>query len=297
MVTASTDQIVLEGSVARHIRTTILNEVPIETLMPHLVSKIGTTFPIMPSAGATRVLSFDPASGNGLLVVERAPRKHHMRVEHYSDSYPEDQARGREPFHVQLPYQYFAFNFNYVERGENMVNFSISYAYLFWRTEALRSVDDQLWAAATPNIDDSGSICFGTTVNQGASFSEHIDTIINEFYVHTFNQDLGHYTPFDHSMSEWERASDNPDPLAWKSWAFWTAQSPATTVKELNDYLSVPRPTSSMVLSPSFVALPELPESLTILRSQQWFEGLTGQQRSRLLIGIRNSSLDAEEAP
>lgn len=292
MTNDAIDQIILEGSVARHIRTTILNEVPIEELAPHLTTKIGVVFPLMPTAGATRLLSFDPQSGTGLLLVERAPRKHHMRVEHYGGSYPEDEERGKEPFYVQLPYQYFAFNFNYVERGNTLANFSISYAYLFWRTEPIRTLEDHLWAAATPNIDDSGSICFGSTIQPGRSFSEHIDTIINEFYVHTFNQDLGHYTPFDHSMTEWEKASDNEDPLAWKNWPYWEDTEPVTKVKDLHEYMAVPRPTDRLQLSPSFVALPELPQSLTILRAQQWFEGLTDQQRARLLIGIRNSGLE-----
>lgn len=290
------ERIIIEGNIARWVREEVINEASLESLAPHLTTRLSTTLPVLPQH-ATRYVSFDPEAGNGIIVVETTPKRHTMVVRHSSHSaHTEDAARrdndGLSRFNVQLPYQYFAYSFTVRERDGRLSNFTIDRSHLFWAKDPVRSPDDQLWVARCPNVDSGGGICWGSTTSDSSSLSARIDDLVNNFYTTTFNEDLGHLTPFDDSLLRWE--ADSEDPLAYRNWPMWDGTS--RPLSAIHQYLRTAEPTNMAELNPTHVDLPVLPENFTVARAQQWIASLSDGARRRLEAAIASEPI-AVEAP
>lgn len=293
-----TERIVIEGQMVRHIRETVISEAPMERLKDSLIEYRAATYPVLPT-NATRFMEFDPNSGNGVILVERPPQKHHIRVKHHENSeYNIDGARrdaeGIGVWHVQLPYTYWLFPFTATRSNERIGNFTVRNTTMLFRREPYRTPEDRFHYAAVPNVDIYGGICWGGTVRPQASFSEHIDALVNEFFITTFNEDLGHRTPFDQSLTDWENASEAP--LSWNDWDLWS-ESDGVTLEDLRDRWTEPgfRDVSRDLadLNPAFVSMPAIPENFTILRAMQWLQSLPEGTRFRVEAAMQQLAEDA----
>lgn len=294
MVAAGTqvDKVEIEGSVIRHIRTTVMSEAPLSEVQPRLVTRLATVFPVLPSAAPTRYLEFDPNTGRGILITEQAPQLRRIRVRHTRGRdavYRDDAAReadsdGASAWNVMFPYTYFVFPFRMTEQtAGRLSSFTIDGTMLLFRRDPFRSQEDTFWNARTPNVDNGGGICWGGTLSPQPSFSAHIDYMINTFYTSTFNQDLGHHTPFNNSLTEWEAHSGPLDYLTWPMWDGPGAQN----INAIRAYLVGGQPVPNIAeLNPAFVALPELPQNFTVLRAQQWLNSLPEGARRRFVVAL-----------
>ena len=173
-----------------------------------------------------------------------------------------------------------------------MVNFTIDSSYLFWAKDPIRAATDPVWIAPVPNVDGAGSICWGTTDSDSSSLSAKIDDLVNNFFTTTFNEDLGHRTPFGTSLTQWE--TNSVDPLAWREWVFWNSTS--MEVSAIAARMGSAEPTNMAELDPSFLDLPILPPNFTVLRAREWFDGLSAGAQRRLLLATREAELP-EEVP
>lgn len=286
------EQIQIEGNVVRHLRIETVAESAFDGLAPFLTTRLATTLPVLPQHPA-RYISFDPESGRGLIIVETKPGRHVIQVRHSGDRYETDAQRmdpdGLSRFNVQLPYQYFAYPFTMIVAGERLRDFTIGGAYLFWAKDAIRTETDLLYPARCPNVDGSGSICWGSTNSDSTSLSARIDDLVNNFYLTVFNEDLGHLTPFDTSLTEWEEASE--DPLAWRTWDYWDDVN-GRPLNSIAEYLNHAPPTNVAELNPSHIDIPELPGNFTVARAREWLSGLTDGARRRI-----EAALAPEEVP
>lgn len=281
------EQIIIEGSVVRHVRTETLAESAFTGLAPFLTTRLATTLPVLPQH-PVRFVSFDPESGRGLMIVETKPGRHILQVRHSGQRYDVDAQRedadGLSRWNVQLPYQYFAYPYTMVTgTDERLRDFTIGSAYLFWAKDAIRTENDLVHPARCPNVDTSGSICWGSTNSDSASLSARIDDLVNNFYLTIFNEDLGHLTPFGDSLTDWETAS--ADPLAWRQWDYWNnvAGIPISGVAE---YIHAAPSTNMAELNPSFVDIPELPQNFTVAHAQDWLSNLDPGALRRIMAAV-----------
>jgi hypothetical protein len=294
----SPEQIIIEGDVVRRVRTDILDETLLANLAGHLTTRLATTLPILPQ-NPTRYISFDPEAGTGLILLETRPRRHIIQVRHNTDRFPEDAARrdddGLSRFNVQLPYQYFAYSFEFHEQAGALARFTVGHAFLFWAKDPIREPTDTLYLAHCPNVDVSGSICWGSTRSDASSLSAKLDDQVNNFFTTQFNEDLGHTTPFGTSMTLWEANSSDDDPLAWRNWDYWD-EARAVPVNEVAAHMRLAPPTNIADLNPAFIRLPELPTNFTVARAQEWLNSLEPAARRRLLAAVATTPEPEAEA-
>lgn len=292
------EQIIIEGDVVRHVRTELLAESQFSELAPFLTTRLATTLPVLPQH-PVRYISFDPDNGRGLMLVETKPGRHIIQVRHTGDRYQLDAERrdedGLSRYNVQLPYQYFAYPFTMVTGADQALrSFTVGRAFLFWAKDAIRDLADTVHPARCPNVDEAGSICWGSTSSDSTSLSARIDDLVNNFYLTIFNEDLGHLTPFGTSLLDWENESD--DPLAWRDWDYWNNVR-AVPLNEITTYLGSAPPTNMASLDPSFVDMPELPTNFTVARAQTYLESLSPGAHRRLLAALATVPAPDPEEP
>lgn len=290
----STEQIIIEGNIARRVRMEVLNETPLDNLAEHLTTRLATTLPVLPQNPA-RYIHFDPEERTGIVLIETRPRRHMIQVRHQDDRFPADAARrdedGLSRFNVQLPYQYFAYTFRFNTRADALANFTIGSAFLFWAKDPIRTDEDLLYVARCPNVDNAGSICWGSTHSDSSSLSARLDDQVNNFFTTIFNEDLGHMTPFGTSLLAWEENSE--DALGWRDWDYWT-NARTVPVKEVQEYIGLAPPTNIAELSPSFIDIPALPQNFTVARAQEWLSNLDPGAHRRILAAL-NTMPEPEE--
>jgi hypothetical protein len=282
-----TDTIELDGTGrARLVRRQVLHEGALADLAPHLTTRLPTTLPVLPQ-NPTRFAHFDPETGTGLFLIETPPRLHHMRVAHYSGRHPTDQERQTDGnvgvFKVQLPWQYFAYSVHIAITGSSLRDFSVRESFLYWARDPIRSTSDKMFPALCPNVDEAGSICWGQTQSDSSSLSAQLDDLVNNFFTTTFNEDLGHFTPFGFSLTEWE--ADSEDPLAHRAWPIWE-QDNGLTALEVHEALLNREPTNIANLNPAYVALPTLPHDFTVARAREWWDSLDEGAQRRLSAAL-----------
>jgi len=288
-----TDRVVIEGGVVRHERVDIVSQAPLDSIAHYLVKPIATILPVLP-ANPVRYIQFDGESKRGLLLVEKAPGQRYIRVAHGEGGrYAEDATRtdattpegGRAgSWHVQFPWAYFAFPFRVsVEGAGIMHDFVIDNVLLYWARDQFRSPQDRLLPAPAPNVDTDGRICWGGTRVTNNSLSERVDDYINSFSTTTFNDHLGHLTPFDTSLTEWERQSPADNPMAWRDWPMWTERTNYITVDQIpHEEPAGPIPTAR--LDPSYIELPPVPQNFTLARAREYLMGLNENARNRFIL-------------
>jgi hypothetical protein len=289
------EQLIIEGDIVRQIRTEIISEAPLQSLAPFLTTKLPTTIPVLPQ-NPTRFLYFDPNAKTGIIIVETKPRRHviqmlHERGDDDHIDYPEDFKRKDDDnisrFNVLLPWQYFAYTFKVELAGDSFTSFQVDRSSLFWAPEPYRTEDQLLWVAKCPNVDEDGRICWGGTASHETSLSARIDDLTNNFFVTIFNSHLGHTSPFDHSLTEWEKHSDGL--LAHRDWPIWEPNL-GTPVTSIAERMLQAKPTNMADLDPSFVNIPPLPENFTVARAQHWIAGLDDGTRRRLLAAVARAT-------
>ncbi len=158
------------------------------------------------------------------------------------------QRPGSEPAHyrIALPYVVFVVG---VEAGQ------ITYLANFFRTQPIRSIDDQLFYSCLPNTSDDGVVCLGSVRVSGRSVGERIDALIGAFWASRFNQDLHrHPLPFSGGFRSWASRSRS-DPLAALS---LTYDQTWRTIRQVTAFMVGARETD---IPDSGVAEPDISET------------------------------------
>lgn len=303
-----TDRVVIEGGVVRHERIETVSQAPLEALAPHLVKPIATILPVLP-ANPVRYIAFDGETNRGLMLVEKAPGLRHIRVAHegahYTDDYQRRDAAGDAgqagTWRVQFPWSYFAFPFRVSVQGAGVLHdFVIDNTLLYWSREQFRTTQQQLLPARAPNVDEDGRICWGYTRAVNTSLSERVDDYINNFSTTTFNEHLGHVTPFGTSLTEWETQSPADNPLAWRDWPIWEQQAGRFITVDQIPHETPATPLEAAQLDPTYIELPPVPQNFTIARAREYLLGLAEPARQRLILAVQafteEQTAPAEEA-
>lgn len=126
------DRVVIEGSLVRQERVSVVATSTLSELEQHLVRYEATMFPVLPYG--TVLLSYDRNNGDGFLIVEQKPTRHNILVSHARGRHAEDSRHNSETingqrinrFNVQFPYQYFAYKFRMGINGQGQpFNFTL----------------------------------------------------------------------------------------------------------------------------------------------------------------------------
>lgn len=281
----TTERIVIEGSIVRHERVSVVNETALSELERHLVRYEATTFPVLPYG--TVFLSYDRNTGQGFLLVEQKPQRISLGMVHRR-GHPDEghnRANGIDHFNIQLPYQYFAFRFRLgINTTGTPFNFTIDNYHLYWRNMPFTQPTDTLQVAALPNVNERGGICWGSTLahTPNDNLATRINAMVIMFPHTTFNEDLGHRTPFNGSLTQWEE--DSVHPLNYMNWPFWQ-NTPTFTADQIMGIFNMP-PLPMAEINPAYVELPELPQNFTVGRARQWLNSLPDNTRRRMLQAI-----------
>lgn len=299
-------QIIIEDGLARLVETNVVREVPLADLEPHLITYRPTTFPVLPDH--TRAVFYDPNAKQGAVLVSRAPKISHFDV-HYDVGHrgltTEDIARikpgDRDEFDLSLPWLHFVYHFRTdvgapteTFAGDITRDFAIDGAYLYWTRDPIRSLNDHILPAKIPNINTSGSICWGYTRADTTSLSARIDHQVKTFEHTTFNNHLNMPRPNGVlSYDQWERESrDNP--LYYLNWEEW--QNLANAGHTVQSLLQA-RGVTIDGTGDAALDLPEPPRLFTVGRAREWARAIEPQQRRVILAAIQHELTETTPEP
>jgi hypothetical protein len=187
----------IEGDLATLVTEVTEREVALDDLLSRLAEQRSAISGMLPAGCRFWVRS---PEGREVFVVEQLPMRRQIEY-HASNRY------GSEPVthRLALPYVVFV-----VSTAGGRIE-SLSH---FFRTSALRSLDDPLEHSCLPNTSDDGIVCLGSVHVGGDSLAELIDGLIGAFWGSRFNADIRrHPLPFSGGFRAWASRSRR-DPMA-----------------------------------------------------------------------------------
>jgi hypothetical protein len=187
----------IEGDLATLVTEVIEREVALDDLLSRLAEQRSAISGMLPAGCRFWVRS---PEGREVFVVEQLPMRRQIEY-HASNRY------GSEPVmhRIALPYVVFV-----VSTAGGRIE-SLGH---FFRTSALRSLDDSLDHSCLPNTSDDGIVCLGSVHVGGETLVERIDGLIGAFWGSRFNADIRrHPLPFSGGFRAWASRSKR-DPMA-----------------------------------------------------------------------------------
>jgi hypothetical protein len=187
----------IEGDLATLVTEVTEREVALDDLLSRLAEQRSAISGMLPAGCRFWVRS---PEGREVFVVEQLPMRRQIEY-HASNRY------GSEPVihRIALPYVVFV-----VSTAGGRIE-SLSH---FFRTSALRSLDDSLDHSCLPNTSDDGIVCLGSVHVGGETLVERIDGLIGAFWGSRFNADIRrHPLPFSGGFRAWASRSKR-DPMA-----------------------------------------------------------------------------------
>jgi hypothetical protein len=190
----------IEGDLATLVTEVAEREVALDDLLSRLAEQRSAISGMLPAGCRFWIRS---PEGREVFVVEQLPMRRQIEY-HASNRY------GTEPVthRLALPYVVFVVS----TAGGRIESLAT-----FFRTSALRSLDDALEHSCLPNTSDDGIVCLGSVHVGGDSQSERIDGLIGAFWGSRFNADIRrHPLPFSGGFRAWASRSRR-DPMAGMS--------------------------------------------------------------------------------
>ena len=187
----------IEGDLATLVTEVTEREVALDDLLSRLAEQRSAISGMLPAGCRFWVRS---PEGREVFVVEQLPMRRRIEY-HASNRY------GSEPVthRIALPYVVFV-----VSTAGGRIE-SLSH---FFRTSALRSLDDSLDHSCLPNTSDDGIVSLGSVHVGDETLVERIDGLITAFWGSRFNADIRrHPQPFSGGFRAWASRSKR-DPMA-----------------------------------------------------------------------------------
>ncbi len=148
-------------------------------------------------------------------LVEVAPGIHPFNYSFYEEEEGADAMSGN--IQAVMPWQYFLFNFVKAPANNYNVEYNFESVKLFWANHRFIGWDSRVYVALLPNLSSDGTVCLGDAFPQSdRSVCDRIESVVNEFYDHTFNNDLGRNTPYE-DIDTWEVESKRSR-LIYRDW-------------------------------------------------------------------------------
>lgn len=275
----ATETIEIEGELASIVQKTIVRQMPLKDLMPHLVQKVPVTVPTLPrSAVFTHWDESNPQQKKLYILAEMPPGVRTI-MKHIRGT------NQRRRYRLAFPWSYFWF----VAVQEGTRTWALTNYNAYHAPKKYEGMNDDLFVAFIPNVyRQNGNICFGSAgVNPNQSIADQIDWLVNNWYVTEFNGDLdGEMVyPFGGTtFKPWVDATANSS-NAWKDFPEWTNGARVkTNVTALLGPANQPRVTEIR----AEWAIPEIESPFTFGRAEEWLASLRAIDRGRLKIALEN---------
>lgn len=210
---------------------------------------------------------------------------------------------------VAMPWTYFLFGFNRGSRSRHDSDWMLTTRMVFHSPEQINNMDQRLWVAFLPNVDEHANICFGSTgVDPGLPLHRRVDALVNEWYLTEFNHDLlsGRQHPFPHwnehpniaqCFRRWVAETAEHGPTTFLNWPEFAPGSTLATHRTVAEWL-LTTPTRPNEVVPIHVtdALPTFQMPATYGRMEQFFTDMPPDMRHRALVALQNMQADNAEA-
>ena len=150
-------------------------------------------------------------------LVEVPPGKHPFNYSFYEDE-DNELAAAEDSVEVVMPWQYFLFAFSAAPENNYGISANFNSLKLFWSKTRFVDWNTRVFSALVPNINGSAVVCLGDAFPESTkSVCDRIEAVVNEFYDHTFNNDLGRLTPYEEDIDTWVRESERSR-LCYMDW-------------------------------------------------------------------------------
>jgi hypothetical protein len=191
---------------------------------------------------------------------------------------------------LAMPYTIFAFHLTSTNQGRSWT--FTDYDCFHSKATLSGDPDQSVIPAMLPNIYANGKICFGNTapnLRANAGLADRLNAIVNEFYLTSFTDHAvrGGFIPWhgQRTYTRWVRET-NANPRCWEDWPEFedtdTTVGHFTVQQILSEGGMTPRITQ--ITLPD--GIPDLAFTPTFGRAHEWFAGLNGTQRRRLVTAI-----------
>lgn len=283
-----TKELVIQGGLVQEREVTILRQIPLEKLTPHLVQVKPVTIPVLPR---TSVFVHTEETATRKVVYFLCETPAGIR-----NITKENKAGGnKRRYRLAFPWTYFFVSA--VAEGVNLDRFAITNWKAFHSRVQFNGLPGEFYVAFLPNIyKDTGEICFGSAGGPLGSLADQVDHIVNNFYVTEFNDHLDRNDmvfPFGgNSFKGWVDATNDRGASAWKDFPEWD-----TGVRKkftLPDLLGAGVARSEKIEGTTVI--PEIPSPMTFGRAEEWWRTITPQDRGRLKIALGNIVEDDPDA-
>lgn len=265
----------IHNGLVQRVRREVLSSAPLDSIAPLLETRLPVLTPIMPrsmvmfwyDASATttrklRVLCEIPAAIRPIVKLNRRYR-------------------------LAMPWTYMLFDLE--TRSQDDTRWSMTNYRAYHAEERITRLDQQVIAALLPNVDDSATICFGSTgVDANQPMCDYIDTIVNRWYVSNFNNDLvrGRMVPRPYHPAPnwlpWVQATRERGANSFREWPEWTNPDITHwTIAQLmgNEQAALPGTTVED-------AIPVLPPVPTFGGADEAILGWSPVQRARIYAAL-----------
>jgi len=283
---AAVETLEIEGELATIKQTTIVRQMPLKDLMPHLVQKVPVTVPLLPRSAV--FVHWDESNPQRQVLYILAEMPPGVRTITKKMRATDSGAEHRR-YRLAYPWSYFWF----VAVKEGTRAFALTDYRAFHAPKKFESLTDDLFVAFVPNVyRQNGSICFGSAgVNPNQSIADQIDWLVNNWYGTTFNSDLDGEIVFPFGGSSFKPWVDATVASAncWKDFPEWTnGRRIKFTVQSLLGDANQPRVTEIR----AEWAIPEITTPFTFGRAEEWLRSFRAVDRGRLKIALDNMVAD-----
>jgi hypothetical protein len=281
MASAGTEIIEVEGDLMRLVTRAVQYEIPLKDALPFLVTQQPITFPTEPRSQVfAHFDASNPQAKTLYSLAEIPPGIRNIR-------------KGDRRYRLAMPWTYFWF-VSTTSREVSSNSWSLEHYYVFHAKDRYVGLDSQMIVARLPNVYSSGKICWGTTgAPANLSIADRIDTLVNDWYISTFNFDLDGEVPLPYGEETYRRwvEESRANVSCWQNWPEWSN----TNVEKFSTrtLLSINGITPSVenITLPAFI--PPVETELTFGRWEDWFlRNTTPEQRGRAFYSLQNLRAD-----
>lgn len=273
-----TRRIEIEGDLIRTIEYDVLHQGNLQDVLPLIENRPPVTLLHPRSAIYTHWDESNPNEKHVRFLCELEPAIRMLR-------------KSNRGYRVAVPWTYFVFSFYTSDANPTTThNWSMADHSVFHAPRRLESLEDMLYVAFLPNVDERGSICFGTTgVRTDQPLQNRIDQLVNEWYLTMFNNDLvagrSHPFPFNGTgLGPWVAATREHGLQAYTMFPEWNMTN--VPKRPAHEFLDLAEPRSAMVTLTD--TIPPMATSPTFGRTEEWLRELTPTQRYRILVSMNN---------
>lgn len=247
----------IQNDRVRKIQRTVIEDVPLSALYPHLETRVPVFLPTLPrSAVAVNWDETNVQRKTFQVLCELPPAVRNI-------------IKVNRRYRLAFPWTYFLFTVVGSSDSQDARGWEITENRVFHARNRYVNIDSEVITARTPNVYRDGRICFGSTgVDAFQPLADRLDQLVNEWYETRFNNDLNQYFQIpngDTTLRNWVAASAT-NPGCWMDWSDWeTAEK-----WRVRDLMTQVLPDRRDIVLEVQDRIPDMQMPFTLGRAEEW---------------------------